>query len=148
MSIPNIPWDEYKGIINSFNDQANKDQVVWRRHTEYIDRHGEDSQDDSFEDITVEVLFQYNYFRSWPIAGESPSGTTDDQSTTMFINIKYLEDNGWLNAEGMMDFDTAMDRWIHMGITYICKGFTPVAQAGDEPLMMMVNLQREETENK
>lgn len=146
--IPNVNWDAYKDIINSANNQFNKEQVIWRKHTESFDRHGEDSSDDGTQDITLEALLQYNYFRSWPIADESPSGTVDSQSMTMFLNISYLNENGWLNAEGNFDFSTEMDRFIHLGLTYICKGFTPVAQAGDEPLLLMVNLQREEKENR
>ena len=88
--IPNIPFDLFEEVINSAHSQVNQESVTWHRYVKSFDRFGEDSTQDNFDDINLLVLVHYNYYRSWPIARETPAGALDIQSITFYININYL----------------------------------------------------------
>ena len=144
-SIPGVNWQDYKDIVNAFHNEAFQDDLIWYKETTLFNRNGEDDEI-TYTPISLKVLFQYNYFRSWPLAEETASGELDIQSLTCFINKKYLSDLGYLNADGYWDFNPSADYFETHGIRYRAKGDTHVSQASDDPLLFMLNLQREETE--
>lgn len=144
--IPQSEWDKYKQIINSFHDSANKQKLYWKKFIGGVNIHGEDITDNvaNFQTIELEVLADYNNFRTWPINRSRQEGESDNQSLTVLINKKWLRDRGYLNASNNLGFDAQHDHFILAGIKYSCSGFTDVSQAKEEPLFMQVILERKE----
>jgi len=89
-------------------------------------------------------LIQYNDYRSWPSTKTTDSGEIDKQNLLLYLNIKYLSDNGFANSDGFLNFDPGADRFIIKGITYKALGESQTAQASEEPLLQFIILKREE----
>lgn len=139
--ISTATWDLYKSIINDAHDTFNQDTVIWRRLVTNLDRYGESSSN-TYQDIELKVLMSYNFFRTWPINAETPSGGIDKQSTVMILNMQYLRDNGWVTTEDYFDFKPDHDFFIHKGIMYRGDGDTDMAQANEETILCQVILKR------
>ncbi len=137
-------WQRYKNTINAFHDDANQQVIVWHKSQGGLDRFGEDNLTERFLDINLLGLIQYNYFRSWPMTKTTETGELDEQNSMLIFNRKYLEDLGYLNLEGYFAFDPAADRFTIEGKVYKASGDTPLSQASDEPLLVMIVVQREE----
>lgn len=138
-----VNWDKYKRAVNQFADQADQAELLWERSLGSIDRYMEDHSTERFEKITLEVLVQYNYFRSWPITKNTETGSLDNESILVYLNKDRLNTLGYLNAEGYFDFDPDADRFTIEGKRYKAQGDTSVSQAGDIPLHTIIILQRE-----
>ena len=136
-------WDTYKGVINEFHEDANQQEVIWRRITSNRSRYQEGTN--TTEDITILALVQYNYFRSWPINRVKEAGELDQESMMLFLNVQYLRDQGHMTADDQFNFNPSEDRFIIEGVVYKPTGDTKVAQASDDPLMLTIILKREET---
>ena len=140
-------WQVYKNIINSAHKTFNQDILTWRRLTTGLQVFGEDDpQNNTYEDIQLEVLITYNIFRTWPITQNTPDGLLDRENIVMMLNKKYLSDLGYLNADGYFQFDPGKDKFFHHGQEYRAMGETPVSQAGDDPLHFYIILIRQKTE--
>ncbi len=145
-------WDKFKNIINGIHDDFNQDTVIWRRSkesrstTEPVYRFNEQEQNDAtdYDDIPLQVLVAYNYYRTWPITKQTESGELDNQNMSLLINIKYLSDLGYLTAKGYFDFQPDRDYFIHRGIKYKGEGDSLVSQAKADPLLFQIILHREE----
>jgi len=136
----------YKKIINGAHDFFNQDTIVWVRKTYGLQRYGEDNGSNiTTESITLKCLNAYNYFRSWPMTDETVGGKIDKESMVVLLNNKYLDDLGYMTAEGNFDFDPGTDHFIFQGQRMDAAGETPMSQAGDEPLLTMLILKREPT---
>lgn len=139
-------WQQYKDTINSVHSSFNQDTVIWHRFNRGFQRYGEDTvANETYTQISLKCLMGYNFFRTWPMTGENVGGAIDKENLVMILNKKYLSDNGYLNANGFFAMDPGKDKFFHMGIEYRSGGETPVAQAGDEPLLFYIILSREET---
>lgn len=142
--IPDKVWDYYKKIVNDFIDtDVGKQSIIWRRHINQPLIYGEDSGD-VYDDIPLNVLIQYNSFRTWPTNQATTSGELDNQNMAILVSARLLGDLGYLNSDGYWDFNQSEDRFIIKGITYKSSGDTQVSQAKDEALLFMVILKREE----
>lgn len=139
--ITDAEWQKYRDIINGIHDDFNQDTIVWRRYTKSIPRYFEEAKVFS-EDVLLECLIQYNYFRTWPLTKFTLEGEIDQQNMLVYLNIQYLQNNGYINAQGYFDFNADKDRFIHNGYEYKCEGDTPVAQAKDIPLLIQLVLKR------
>jgi len=140
-----LNWAAYEGIINDAHDTFNKQIVIWKRSLGGLDRNGEDNKTERFQNIPLYCLIDYNAFRKWPTDQSSETGDLDRQTELMFLNRKYLLDNGWINSDGNFDYDPAADRFIHKGKTYKASGDTDVSQDQTKPLLFQIILRREET---
>jgi hypothetical protein len=145
--LPNIPFDKYKNIIDAAHHQLNQETLLWKRHLNNFERYGEDSEVDSADTIELKCLIQYNYFRSWPIGRDTPSGNLDMQTMLVYFNRRYLMELGYIEPDGMFAFSEEFDHFIHHGLKYKAKGYSPAAQAGNQPLFVFIILEREELEN-
>jgi len=140
-------WQTYKDTINSVHDSFNQEVVTWRTLNFGLQRYGEDDKDNvNTTDIGLRCLIAYNIFRTFPMSKETIAGQLDAESMTMILNKKYLSDAGYLSSDGNFQFDPAMDKFFFQGQEYRGSGETPVAQAGDEPLLIYIILKREETQ--
>jgi len=145
MLIP-AQWTQYKNVIDLASESFNQDVVIWRRHTRGFQRYGEDTKaNENYTDISLNTLVAYNIFRTWPMNKESIGGALDSENIVLVLNKQYLEDLGYLNADGFFAMDPGKDLFIHRGMEYRASGETEVAQAGSEVLMFYVVLGREET---
>jgi hypothetical protein len=142
--VGNSVWAQYKSIINDGHDTFNQDQIIWLKSRGGIDRNGEDNLTEQFAVVTLLGLFDYNAFRKWPINQTTDTGELDRQTEVILLNIKYLRDSGYLTPAGNFNFQQDADRFIHKGIKYKSTGQTPISQAKDEPLLIMIILSREE----
>lgn len=139
-------WQEYKDIINEFNqDDSNLEDVIWRRLNTNLSRFGEDDNV-IHTNVNIKGLLQYNYFRAWPTNRTSVSGELDKESVLLWLNIDYLRTNGWLTPSNQFIFRPGEDRFIINGVLYKALGDSQAAQASDEPLLVFMVLKKEETE--
>jgi hypothetical protein len=137
-------WDEYGDIINEFHEDANQEDITWRRMSSNLNRWGEDGGE-TYTDTTILGLIQYNFFRSWAINKTSTTGELDKESVLVYFNTEYLRQSGWLTTGDQFDFRPGEDRFIINGQVYKALGDSQVAQAKEKTLMSFIILKREET---
>lgn len=146
-------WSRYRRIINDFHHDAFQNELHWFKYLYSLDRFGEDTKSNSlYEERVVKCLVQYDTIRNWPINRETTTGDIDKESIVVYINLKYLQNRGWVRMEGnrgtIMDIDSVKDYFILDGVKYRPSGDKPVAQASDKPLLFRIVLKREELENQ
>lgn len=141
-------WAKFTQAINDAGDTFNKMPIIWRRFTNFVGSLNEWNEDieqsGTYEDVDLLCLFSDNYFHSWPITKKTDAGELDNQNTVAIFNTQYLRDLGYINADGNFDIDEGRDRFIYNGMTYKSEGFTDMAQAEDNKLLVMVILRKEE----
>ncbi len=99
--ISDAQWGVYKNIINNAHNFFNQDEITWVRDNRGLQRYGEDDGNlKNTDTITLKCLINYNVYRSWPMTKESESGTIDKESIAVLFNKKYLNDLGYINANG------------------------------------------------
>lgn len=141
--VPNKSWDRYKKIITSFmNVDAGRQTIIWAKNVNQLLTHGEDYTP-MYHRIEIEALCYYNAFRNWPIDKPTISGELDEENLSILVTTDYIQQIGYLNAEGYWDFNWSMDRFVINGIVYKPSGDTQVAQAKDQALVFMVILKRD-----
>lgn len=151
--ITDAQWNQYIEIVQDFiENDAGLAPITWRKHINQPGQYGEDSNN-NFNDITLNVLIQYNKFRTWPVNKDSESGELDEQSVSIFVSARKLKELGYLKPSSptdpkfYWDFNPGEDRFIINGITYKASGDTQVSQAYDTAILFLVVLKREELEN-
>lgn len=137
-------WAAYKQVIDNFHDDAFQDDIVWKRQVTTRDPNGETSNE-RFVSVNLKGLVQYNYFRSWPMNQQTPSGELDKESVLVYLNNQYLEDEGHLDLNKQFEFDPGVDRFVLRGRVYKALGDSHAAQAKNTPLLTFLILKREET---
>lgn len=142
--INDAQWERYERTINDAMETFANKEIIWRRFTKQVNRFGEDPQE-TYSDITLKCLINYNYMRSWPITFTSDSGELDRQSMQVLFSKDYLKTSGYLTIDGSLDYDPAMDRFIIDGLVMKSFGDTPVSQSNNLDLMYSVIVKREET---
>lgn len=142
--IPDNIWDKYKDIINNVHSDFNQDSLTLFKKVKAFDRFKEGEA--TYNEITLKCLVQYNIFRTWPMTDETDAGALDQESIAIYLNNKYLKDNGYLTVEGNLDFDPGNDYFIFQGQKYRSSGETPVSQAKNEPLFTLLILKRNPTQ--
>lgn len=142
-------WDRYKDIVNRFVDNdAGKQVMIWRRRLKWPLLNGEDVRP-QYEDVTLDILGQYNFFRTWPVNVPSPSGEKDKISFAVYFTKNQLREvEDALDENDYWQFDEVLDRFIINGHTYVAKGDTQAAQAYEDPLLFQVILEREDNIQK
>lgn len=138
-------WLEYETAINNFQEDAFRQVITWNRCIRALNTDGNDSQP-LYKEATLKGLIQYNDFRSWPINADTPTGEVDKESILVFLNNKFLDDNGFLNAHGQFNFKPSLDKFIINGIRYKSKGDSQTAQSFSSPLLHFMVLLRDYTE--
>lgn len=125
------------------NDSAKK-TVIWRRFVYGVDRYMEDGENDNKQDIPLNVLLNYNYFRTWPITYTTESGELDRQSVQVLINKTYLNTLGYITPDGNFDFNPDKDTFFIDGKPHRVMGDSAAAQASDTDLLVTFIVKREE----
>lgn len=136
-------WDAHKAAIDEFHEDAFQQVITWKRTITVLSQNGEDDNIKN-EDIELKGLVLYNYFRSWAINKSDQAGEIDKQSCMLYLNNKYLDDNGHINAQGQFKFKPVEDRFIVNGIVYKANGESQAAQSNNKPLLHFIILKREE----
>lgn len=139
-------WADYKSLIgqDAFDTFGQK-IIIWRKQTSNIDRYGEDNIAGSHVDIPLTCLVNYNYMRSWPITTLTESGETNQQSIQVLFSKKYLLSLGYLNADGIFDYQPDYDRFILDGLIRKPVGDSSVSQSHDEDTMFEVIMAEQRT---
>jgi hypothetical protein len=141
--VPLASWDYYKALMRKAHDTFNQDTLTWLRATDVVSRFNE--QEDLAPTITpILGLVGFNSFRTWPMTLQQSSGELDNQNMIVYFNKQYLSENGWLKANGYLNYRPDRDYFIHRGIKYKAEGDSFVSQAYDDPLHVMLILRREE----
>jgi hypothetical protein len=109
-----------------------------------LDLHGEDNPD-GYDSIDLLALLNYNYLRSWPITVKTETGDLDRQSVQVLFNRQYLDELGYINADGYFQYDPAHDYFIIDGLRHIAMGDTMASQAGDTDILFTIILKRDDT---
>lgn len=146
ITVSNSRWAKYKSCIADFMDTAGQTPVIWRRFNFGLDRYQEDNDNSSFTDTPIVGLFQYNYFRSWPLNKDEEGGELDKESTVLLLDMRFLRDNGFLNANDNFDYNEDADRFIIDGIVWKSFGYTKIASAQNEGLIFQIILKRDPVE--
>jgi hypothetical protein len=142
--IPASLWSRYRAVMKQAHDSFSQDILVWVRHNPVIMPFQEQEQP-SGNRVELRVLIGYNFFRTWPITKHSSSGAIDNQNMLVFVNKDYLQELGYLNSNGYLNFTPERDYFVHRGIRYKAEGDTFLSQAHDNPLHIQFILHREET---
>jgi len=134
--------------MNSFAKMG----ITWYRSEELerIDDDGEDlivTSNTNFTPISLQVLVQANYFRTWPISVETQSGEQDSQNLAIYLHKPYLDNLGYVTSAGYFDFNPHRDYFIIEGKKYLSKGDTTSAHANTETLLFQINLLRDEIQS-
>lgn len=142
-------WNRYKSIINRFRHDAFRNKLTWHHYLCSMDRFGEYTESNSqYEIREVKCLVMYDTIKNWPMNTETPTGTLDEESVVVYLNIKYLKSLGYMRGESdsdlNLDIDSVKDFFYLDGIKYRPSGDKPVAQAGDNPLLYRLILKRSE----
>lgn len=137
-------WGNFRALINSAHDTFNTKEIVWKKALNKLDRYGEDPTSIT-SSVTLKVLINYNYMRTWPITFTTDSGELDRQSLQLLINKDYLRGLGFINAEGYFNYNPDLDRFIIDGLVHKAFGDTPISQAYKDDLLFAIVVKREET---
>ena len=141
--ISNGQWKRYNKIISDFIDvDAGRQTIIWAKHINSMLQYAEDFSPQYYK-IEIEALVYYNAFRNWPINKSTVTGELDEESLSIYITKKYLEDHGYLNKQGYWDFNWTEDRFIIHGISYRPSGDTAISQHKDDVLIIMLILKRD-----
>lgn len=142
-------FSQYSTIINDFGADVSKDTLLWYKCIGSIPRMGSDQDITKFaEPVALNILMQYNAFRTWPITTYTEKGEEDKQSELAYLSISYLQSLELLDSDGNFAYDASKDRFKHKGILYYDSGHTPVAQAGANPLYHILILKRVDVDNQ
>lgn len=136
-------WDAHEKAINDYHEDAFQQDVIWKRLITNLSINGEDGAERS-NDITLKGLIVYNFFRSWPMNKPDTTGEIDQESCVLYLNNKYLNDNGYLNINGQFNFKPVEDRFIINGVIYKPSGDAQISQTNYKTLLHFVILKREE----
>lgn len=136
-------WDAHIDAINSFAEDAFQQEVTWIKSASTLSKNGEDDINRTIS-LMIKGIIQYNYFRSWPSDKKDVAGEVDGESCLIYLNLKYLNDMGYLNANNQFKFSPVLDRFVIEGLTYKADGDSQTAQAGDKPILHFIILKREE----
>lgn len=138
-------WDNFKQQLYKAHLLFNQASIIWYRRNASLSRFGEDlPATQLYTPITLKGLIDANYRRTWPFVNNDPSGYLDKESLVVILNMQYLRESGYLNAEGYFDFNPGEDYFTYLGMKYTSSGDTPPAQAGIDPTLFYLVLRREE----
>lgn len=139
-------WNAYKALMDDAHDTFNQDIIIWRRYHSGLDYDGRDNEQDTFDEIVLKVLMDFNQYHKWPINETTLSGELERMNVFCYVNRKYLQSLNRLTPEGNFDYGNRLrDRFIYQGIIYKSFGETELSQAPDTPVHVALILQRQET---
>lgn len=138
-------WKKFKNVIHTASKDFGHKEITWRRSRLGLDRWQEDNAGTVDIDVTLNVLCNYNYMRTWPITLPTDSGELDRQSVQLIFSKPELALGGYITPEGNFNYNPDYDRFIMDGLVYKPFGDTPVSQAHDEDLLISIIVKREET---
>lgn len=136
-------WAKYERAVNAYSDTVSLQTVLWKRMVARIDRWQEGIK--QFEDITFKTLVAYNTFRTWPVDSRTDTGIIDKEYMHLYLNKAQMEREGHLTPEGQLNFNPGYDRFWINGLEYEPAGDTGTGQAEDNPLYIILILEREVT---
>ena len=141
-------WEKFESAINNRAfDLFNQKTIKWFRSVKSLDPHGEKGKNyQSYQEVELKCLCEYNIFKVWPLDKDSPSGTMDMQNVLIIFNKKYLSDNGWLNSNGYFAFDSGNDYFVLDGIKYLDAGDTQASQSAADNVLFYLILKRDKYE--
>ena len=135
----------FKQEQDNFMGQVAKKTITWQRRKYSHDNYGEDTDiAANYDTIELEVLIQYNYFRTWPVSVPTTTGEEDRQNCMVLLNVQYLTDLGYWGDNNQMVFSPGLDRFIIDGITHKVAGDTHFSQNETADLHIALIMKREE----
>lgn len=148
MSIPLITqaeFSKFKGVMRQVHDTFEQKVIVWKKLKSQLNRYGEDNIPNGYTDINLEVQLNYNYLRSWPITMKTETGDLDRQSVQVLINKEWLGEKGYLNGNGLLDYDISNDHFLINGLRYIPMGDTLASQSNTDDILFTMILKIDDT---
>lgn len=138
-------WDIYKKTMMDIHDTFAKKEIIWVNNSRREDRFGEDKINEPNQ-IVLLGLYNSNYMRTWPVTTNTSSGEIDQQSAQIFFNKEYLQNIGYLNADGYFKYNPGLDRFIIDGLQYKAFGDTATAQMMDDDAWVTIIIKRDVAE--
>lgn len=142
--LTNQDWAAYKALMDEAHHTFNQKEITWLRQVTKTQRYGEEVMTPQVP-ITLHVLVNSNYMRTWPSNTVSESGEIDEESCQLFINKQYLSDSGLLNSAGYFGYNPDHDRFIIDGLMWKPFGDISSAQMSTDDLFILVILKRVKT---
>lgn len=145
-ALTDADWALFNNAINvDAQGSFFKDILVWRKITQAWHKNGyvDDQDNKVYQEIELESLVGYNYFRTWPVEKLTEGGEVDSQNLVVYLNKEYLSGLGYLTENGNFDYDPGVDLFRLNGVNLRSAGDTPTSQAQDNPLLVMLILKRE-----
>lgn len=136
----------FKAAMKDAHDTFANKEITWKRLRSKLDRWGEDNNDNGYDNVTLKVLINYNYMRSWPITFQTESGGLDRQSVQVLIHKDYLRGLGFINADNYFAYNEVDDRFIIDGLVHAPFGDTPASEFSNDDIWIVLILKREETQ--
>jgi len=147
IQVGNANWNAFKNIVNNIHDSFNQETIIWKRFTSGLGRWGEGKESEiTYDTINLKCLIEFDIFRKWPTVMPTSAGELDRGNMAVLLNIKYLNDLGYINSDGNFDYQSGKDYFIYKGQRYKAAGDTFAAQAKDTPLLIQIIMKREEIE--
>lgn len=139
--ISTAEWGDFENIINDFANDAWQQLIVWKKCIRATDKLGDDSNP-LYKENELRGLVNYNHFRSWPINTQQITGEIDKESILLYLNTKYLADNNYLNANGLLKFNPTLDIFTIDGLEYKASGDSKTSQTDSKTLVNFIILRR------
>lgn len=136
-------WGLFKDRLEDAHETFQQDTIIWRRYLRSIDRFQEDHLNAVYEDRSLKMLFQENTIATWPTSITTVSGESEAQNAIMWINKRYLADQGWLTSTGYIDFNPGKDYFVHKGQVWRNRGGSQAIQAFDDTQLIFLVLRRD-----
>lgn len=137
-------WKMHNDAVNTFHNDAFQQTIIWKKNTVRTNLFNED-HGQTYSNINLLGLVQYNQFRAWPITRMTDSGEIDKQSCLVYLNNKYLEENNLLNSHGQFQYDAGKDFFEINGVTYKAMGDSQASQVqNSNPQLFFLILKRED----
>jgi hypothetical protein len=130
-----LDWATYRQAINDASATFNHQIITWARANVVLDYNGNDDTKHGYSFIQLECLCNYNIIPSWSVDKATGTGVVDKEGIPIIFNKQYLTDKGYINPNGMMDFNLSADYFILDGLKYKVRGDTQAAQARVDPLL-------------
>lgn len=142
-SMTSALWSKYIKAVNAYSHSVSNETVIWDRVVVNTDRFGE-GEAEQVTQIPLQTLVAYNSFRTWPVDDRTFTGDVDKEYCHLYLNLEYLEKEGFLTSSHQFSFNPGLDRFWINGIKYKPAGDTGTAQANINPLFQILILERDE----
>lgn len=143
--VTSAQWQSFSDLMRLAHDSFEKRAITWKRLKSSLDRYSEDTPDNNYDEITLEVQINHNYMRTWPVTVKTESGDLDRQSVQILINKRWLSEKGYLNSGGYFSYNPSDDYFLINGLKHVPMGDSTASQCYEDDILFTMILKRDDT---